>query len=70
VFGRVLCGIDAIAQHRIDPTRLRIQVVARMRERHHTPLAEHDVEVEFLRQLLVLLHRKVIQPRTLGVEVV
>jgi hypothetical protein len=70
VFGRVLCGSDAVAQHRIGPARLRIQVVARMRERHHPALAEHDVEVEFLRQLLVLLHRKVIQPRTLGVEVV
>ena len=45
--------------YRIGPTRLRIEVVARMRERHHPTLAEHDVEVELLRQLLVLPYREV-----------
>ena len=41
-----------------------------MRERQHPTLAEHDVEVKLLRQLLILPHREVVQPRTLGVEVV
>ncbi len=45
--------------YRIGPTRLRIEVVVRMRERHHPTLAEHDVEVELLRQLLVLPYREV-----------
>jgi hypothetical protein len=70
LFARQDVGLDAVHAHRVRPARHRVEVVAGMREQHETPLAQHDVEVQILGETLVEPQRKIVEARTLGIQVI
>ena len=63
-------GVDAIAQHRVRPAGLRVEVMPGVGQGQHAALAEHDVEVQFTRELFVLLQRELVEACAFGVQIV
>ena len=69
VTGQDLRG-DAVHAHGIGPAGHGVEIVTAVGEQYQAALAQHDVEIQLLRETLVEPQRKVVQPGAFRIQVI